>query len=332
MKKMNRRDYLKGMGAAAGVIAGTELNVLAQHPENAHASTPAPQAEPTLLSTADVTLVFHGLMAIWQNQAGQWVVGFHSKKSGNHEHQLMVRAYKKTGSSPCTELGNPKVEIVLPGQKLELEVIQPRILDGVYFFQPPPSGTTKHDNDFGWVINLEGEDWYGKTLDRNPVHDPVLVVPNGLFYTLMKTQSTFRRQEADGEGAIFIDNVANYVGTNIYLKPGGTVNVKLPQQTIPLAQATGVRHEVHFMNTCFKLGTHDECGFKSYHPNKVERSDFYMHSDGIKIPAGKKELELVLARGVKGVRPGICGEGSANDESPCSAVGFGGPNGFPVFP
>ena len=350
MKKINRRDYLKGMGAAAGVIAGTELNVLAQHHTQA-SSTPAQQKtsradtssdvqaaarESNLLSTSDVTLVFHGLMAIW-HEAGQWVVGFHSKKSGNHEHQLMVRAYRKTGSGPCTQLGDPDPEKakVLPGEPLLLEITEPRILDGVYFFQPPMTAGRKHDNDFSWIVDLESQDWYGPNLDRNNVHDPRLIITNGLFYTLMKTLSTFRRQTADGEEPRHLGNIAEYVGANIYLKPGGQVKLTLPKQPRPilLPQAANVSYEVHFMNICFKRGTRDACAFKPYHPNKVERNDFYMHSDGINLPPGKKELELVVAQGVRGDGPRICGGDTiASDESPCSAVGFGGPQGFPVFP
>lgn len=338
MNKMNRRNYLKGMGAAAGVIAGTDLNVLAQRPEEAVASTTAAARESNLLSTSDVTLVFHGLMGIWQDPAnGQWTVGFHSKKTGNHEHQLMVTAYKITNTTPpCTQLGDttPAKAIVLPGEPLLLEVMNPRILDGVYFFQPPPSGGRKHDNDFSWIVDFESQDWYGPNhRPDTAVYDPRLVLTNGLFYTLSKTSSTFRRQQADGEDHRHLGNIAEWIGANIYLRTGGQVKLTLPKQPQPILfpQATGVRYEIHFMNTCLKKGTHDACTFKPFHPNKVERSDFYMHFDGIK-PAPANELELVIAQGTRGDGPAICGESRASDESPCSAVGFGGPNGFPVFP
>jgi len=338
MNKMNRRDYLKGMGAAAGVIAGTELNVLAQRPEQALAAATVTENKSQLLSSSDVTLVFHGLMGIWQDpQTGAWTVGFHSKASGAHEHQLMVTAYQKANTTPpCTQQGDtaPAKAIVLPGEPLLLEITNPRILDGVYFFQPPPTGGKKHDNDFSWIVNLESQDWYGP--NHRPlaaVYDPRLIVTNGLFYTLMKTSSTFRRQQADGEDHRTIGNIAQYVAANIYLRPGGQVKLTLPKQPQPilLQQDPNASYEIHFMNTCFKKGTHTACDFKPYHPNKVMRSDFYMHFDGIH-PQPAAELELVVGIGTQGTTAGICGEGSANDESPCSAVGFGGPNGFPVFP
>jgi hypothetical protein len=217
---------------------------------------------------------------------------------------------------------------------LLLEITNPKIFDGVYFFQPPRTAGQKHDNDFGWVVNLEGPDWYNGNLNRNAVHDPVLTVTNGLFYTLMKTLSTFRRQKADGEDHRFIGSIAEYVAANIYLKPGGQVKLTLPKQPSPilLPQVANVRYEVHFMNTCLKKGTHTACTFKPYHPNnKVERSDFYMHFEGINLPADR-ELELVVAQGATGSGPAICGSSRASDESPCSAVGYGGPQGFPVFP
>lgn len=337
MKKINRRDYLKGMGATAGVIAGTaNLDVFAQNDQKTKKDTSKVLVQTgvrkyDLHSTESVKLIFYGLMAIWRNADQHCLIGFHSKDSGKHKHQLMVTAYRREGGGACTRLYPP--EMVPPGGKLELEVSRPDVFDGVYFFQPPLTSGRLHENDFRWVPNLEGPAWYDQVLPRKQVHDPVLKVRNGLFYTLMKTLSTFRRQKFDGSSdVLYLGSIAEYVAANIYLETGGQVSLALPSRTIPLPQAANVTYEVHFMNHCLKKGTSTPCDdFKPYHTDKTERSDFYMHFDGIDLPASS-ELELVVAQGATGSGPEICGGSKASDEAPCSAAGYGGRGGFPIFP
>ncbi|HEX7773372.1 MAG TPA: hypothetical protein VF435_13185, partial [Pyrinomonadaceae bacterium] len=98
MKKMNRRDYLKSMGAA-GVIAGAgKLDVFAQQGKKIDTSRIFGQSGASqfdLLATASVKLVFYGLMAMWQNAQGHCLVGFHSEPSTKHKHRLTIKAYKK---------------------------------------------------------------------------------------------------------------------------------------------------------------------------------------------------------------------------------------------
>lgn len=341
MKQINRRDYLKAMGATtAGAIAGTELHVFAQGtqrpPTKKDTSKIFVQSGPRrfdLLSSADVKLVFHGLMGIWRNADEHAEVGFHCRENGKHKHVLKVMAFRKNNAGQCTQVSDPDPEksTVRRGEPLQMEINRPAVLDGVYFFQPPLSAGRLHDNDFRWVQDVEGPNWYdAPNLRKTSFHDPVLKVRNGLFYTLSKTSSTFRHQKVNGDDALYLGNIAEYVGTNIYLEPGGGVSITLPRQTISLPQAANTTYEVHFMNACLKNnGT--ACQPKPYHPDKTERGDFYMHFESINLPANR-ELELVIAQGIQGSGPTLCGQSKLSDESPCSAIGFGGPQGFPVFP
>ena len=228
----------------------------------------------------------------------------------------------------CAQMGT--TELVPPGASLDLDIVRPDVLNGVYYFQPPLTNGQMHPNDFRWVVNLEGENWYNQTLNRKNVHNPILKVTNGLFHTIMKTKSTFRRQKPDGSGFRYLGSIASYVGTNIYLQTGGQVTLSWPGHIITCAQAANVRHELHFINHCQKSGTTIECEFKPYSTDKTERSDFYMHFDGIDLPPSS-ELELIIAQGATGDTPPICGE-AASDESPCSAVSYAGTAGFPSYP
>lgn len=343
MKKINRRDYLKSMGATAGVIAAAKLDVLAQRDQSDSASGSSSlkhtQDSPRIfvesgnvnqvdLQVPQVKLVFYGLAAIWRNADGHCLVGFHSKASAKHQHRLMIKAWRREGTAPCTQMG--ATEMVPPGVNLDLEIIGPDVLNGVYYFQPALANGQMHDNDFRWMVNLEGPSWYNQTLRRKDVHGPILRVTNGLFHTIMKTKSTFRRQKPDGSNFLYLGNIASYVGANIYLKTGGHVNLSWPGHLIECPQAANVRYELHFINHCKRTGTTVDCDFKPYSTDKTERSDFYMHFDGIDLPPDS-ELELVIAQGGTPDSAPICGS-PISDESPCSAVGYGGTAGFPSYP
>ena len=182
---------------------------------------------------------------------------------------------------------------------MELEVRLPDLINGVQFFQPPITSGSYHDNDFRWLPNLEGPAWYDTNLVKRPnVYKPELVVTNGLFYTLHKTAATFRRQTGDGNPAhvMEIGHVADYIGANIYLKPGGSVRLTVQGKDITLPQAPGVSYEVHFDNHCKKKANPGaSCEFNPYDPEETERNDFYMHRDGIVI-TGKPQYQLVLVQ------------------------------------
>ena len=344
MKKINRREYLKSMGATAGVMAAAKLDVLAQRDQTASALRSSPQkhtedtskifVEPgvnqiDLQSSQSVKLVFYGLMAIWRNADGHCLIGFHSTPSVKHQHQLMIRAWRKEGNMPCTQMGTPAM--VPPGAYLDLEITRPDVLNGAYFFQPPPLANGQmHDNDFRWVVNLEGESWYNQTLPRKNVHRPILKVTNGLFHTITKTKSTFRRQRPDGSGVRYLGSLADYVGANIYLQSGGQVTLNFPGHVIQCPQAANVKYELHFESHCKRSGTAIDCEFRPYSTEKTERSDFYMHFDGIDLPS-TSEYELIIAQGATGDTPPICGN-RVGDESPCAAVSYAGTRGFPSYP
>src|SRR5689334_13593066 len=102
MKKINRRDYLTGLGAgAAGVVAATGLGVFARSDEIVSNRTPA-RPDPALWPITNtppnrdslVTVVIWGLAGIWYNNrkpAEPFLeVGFHSGHP-QHPHSLQVR-------------------------------------------------------------------------------------------------------------------------------------------------------------------------------------------------------------------------------------------------
>jgi hypothetical protein len=352
MIKMNRRNYLKGMGAVAGAIASAGgLEVFAQHRHQIATSLDLTQQRPAdqgkvdvdriykqsgrkfdWVSSESVRLIFSGLMA-FSNEGGKCLVGFHSKESGKHKHYLKIKVFRQ--GDPCTLMYQK--DDVTQATKIKLEVVNPDVLSGVRYLQLPRlADGTLHEFDIRNVPNLEGADWYNTNLtSQADVYAPTLIVENGLFYTHKRTTSTFRRQTNDGTDVSEVGGIADYIGAKIYLNSGGQVKLTVDSTVIPLPQAADVKYEIQFDNHCHNKQVNKDCAgaFKPYHmTDKTERNDFYMHYEGLQNPPSTEYLLVIASTGPRS-SPDICGHsGRATDEAPCSGVGFAGPNGFPAFP
>jgi hypothetical protein len=350
MTKMNRRDYLIGMGAT-GVFAAAKLDLYAHDTVETVSRVDStqrngiyvPSGDNTydLLPTESVKLVFHGLMGLVLGSPNECVVGFHSKPSNKHKHRLNVMAF--TNCAPSPQLPEPKQVPI--GAKPILEILEPDLITGVKFYQPPINPW--HTNDFRHVIDLEDPKWYGRRLHWKPdVYKPSMSIKNGLFYTLLKTGSTFKKQrqgESPTSPGVPIGSVAAYVGVNIYLKPRGRVTLKIPEAGIDLTleQAPGVKHEIHFNNDCSKRWLGTECRFNPEHLDETERSDFYMHRDAVDLGTGDKYQLVREQRADKVPAPEICllahsthlsqARRTVTDEAPCAALGYGY-GGWPPYP
>ncbi len=90
-----------------------------------------------------------------RNTAGECEIGFHSKNSNKYKHKLRITAFRKQGLG-CDQMPPGEINDIPRSARLHLEVNQPDVINGVQFFQPPLTSGTLHDNDFRWVINLEG--------------------------------------------------------------------------------------------------------------------------------------------------------------------------------
>jgi hypothetical protein len=296
-----------------------------------------------LRSTQSVKLVFHGLLGFFLNSMqDECLVGFHSKPTLRHKHRLTVMAFKNCG--PLVE----EKEVPIQSNPV-LEVTEPKLISGVKFYQPPSSSF--HDSDFRHVIDLEGPKWYR---DRRPlklksgVYKPVMSIKNGLFYTLLKTKSSFKKQIQGASPTSVSDHIgsiASYVAVNIYLSPSGAVRLKIPEAGIDLlcAYEENTKYEIHFNNRCLKHPfnpSNKECEFDPEDLDETNRNDFYMHRDAVELGTGVK-YQLVREEGrTTPPTPGICPsryhplspeEIRSTDEAPCAAVAYGSGE-WPSYP
>lgn len=341
MTKMNRRRCLIGMGAAAGVLAAGSLDLLALNKlEPAEPARSMVQDEVfvtsgpkmyDLLPTQSVKLVFHGLLGLYMNELqDQCFVGFHSKPTLKHKHRLTVMAFTN-----CQPQWDKEKDVPINANPV-LQVVEPNLISGVKFYQPP--STSLHNSDFRHVIDLEGPSWYRRRLPpKSGVYKPVMSINNGLFYTLLKTNSTFKKQVQGASPSSVgdrIGSIASYVAANIYLKPGGSVRLEIPEAGIDLLcpYAPNTKYEIHFNNDCFKRLGDKKCEFDYDDSDETDRNDFYMHRDALELGTGVK-YQLVREPGVTSApTPDICQtkyhslspeELTSTDEAPCAAVAYG---------
>jgi hypothetical protein len=328
MTKINRRDYLKRMGVAAGAIAAApRLELFAQeHGANGGSVRKAihdhsnrtiedpkdplvwkPKVEwPELPTRPCVKIIFRGLMGFSPRPiAGGPTycdIGFHLKDQSNHKHRLSIYAYQIQGSRCKPELARKD----LKGVKFELIIDKPDtefLGPGVAFYQPGGAVTERrklaHKNDFRWIVDFESNYLYGKylkTLEKNKsVYNPTVSIKNGLFYTIRKTVSTFRAQTRDGNLVSDMGNIADVIGANIYLAEGGTVTLKVAGSEPKTLQAPA---EVYLINHCRKDSVNhsvNPCEANPYDlEDKKARSDFFLNYKAFELN-GMREYELFLA-------------------------------------
>lgn len=312
-----------------------------------------PSEEPT------IKVVFKGLLSMRFNGDGECEVGIHNTthETGRPQrHDLIINLWTKRldllGSKfePCSgpirfPVGNPK-NCSRGYELLAFRTKSP----GVHVYEPTAEpfdreSVNNDPKDFRWILDLEGAHFYDTRLTRYAdTITPNFHLNNGLFYTLQKTKSTFRRVDpkAHGEPPHHLGNVASIIAANIYLPPmDGYAVLRIDDVRIRLDSIENVQYQVDITNECNVSG---ECDYQPGAGSKQERNDFYLHFDTFKVPDGKPEYELVLETfGEFPEKPDACGEFPKKpdvssqetkhpliDTAPCAPVGFGSgvPGGF----
>jgi hypothetical protein len=355
MPKINRRDYLIRMGAAAGAMASLPaVSVLGQPENSAHVdvansgAAPSPQtnllrwvptATPPNLD-AFVTAIFWGLMGFCYKtpttQAGPppaVEVGVHP--GGNH-HNFTITVVKILGSTPtviCTER-RPRIT------SMRLRVISQASAPPPKVFQKEPFDRVTGGDplDFRWLPDLDGVDLYPEPYEKNRHFGPRLFVENGVFYTRMPTNSRFklvRAQDHTSElrefghvarftaAAIEVQNANDYVSFEI----NGVERCRLVKEN-------NIKYQIIFKNEC----NHSSCPGPSTinDPDETKRNHFHFMRKVLDLPRDRIKYALEISPPARQgaelnfFNPDTDKEARATDEAPCAGAAFGQANGFPT--
>lgn len=338
MSNINRRDYLKGIAATAGVIAGSKLDAFAQGSRHSRGkrrnqivatNEPKPanalawkitDSEPS--PDAFVTAIFDGLMGFgYDERSDIGEVAFYRSN-----HKLTVRVYN---ASSCQQIREPLV--VLPSIKDLSLAIEPSSPTPVNYFQKGPFDRwdVGHANDFRWLPDLDGPLLYGDRLPRITGHYATkLSVKNATFYTLLRTASTFNLVTPDEQIVHPFGHVAKFMAAAIELAPGNTgATLRIGAQTIPLPAAGGVKYQVYFSNECTR-----SCPSDVNSSSEEKRNHFHLARKALDIPANRLKIGLKIKDPGSSAQPAwlchplvIAMHGKhlfATDEAPCMGAGY----------
>jgi len=318
MKKMNRRDYLKKIGAGAGLlVASRNMDIFAQKRRRGtrRRATPVqPRPRPKIDSVSQkptlwtpptdtwpdanykfVKLIFMGLMGFTHIDDSHCEVGFHSTGDSTHHHSLSIHGY----DADCNNRGEWED---VKGNTIDIAVDN-EALSGISYYQLTANVNSRADlkdaKDFRWIIDFDSDYLYGKHFaagtrtvrKKAATYKPKLVLKNGIFHTLRKTASTFWVQPAQppyppDNWISELGNVADIIGVNIYLKDNGKITLSYDSKRMEIPPGG----EIYFHNHCFKSNPNDPC---TVEPNNVvnrkKRSDFYLNYDAFYYDKDMKE-------------------------------------------
>jgi hypothetical protein len=340
MSKLNRRDYLRQMGAASAIVSVSKL--LSPSPSSAKAKeiqkrVPQTTVRPAFLFTpktstppspTNLTVLFGGIMGFSNTNRGVAQVGF---QKGTGKHKLEINLYQ-TISGVCYKYPS----IATNGVKT-MELAIPFEPDNVNFFHKDDfDRETGNARDFGWVLDFEDSLLHPGGVAITKKFSPVLTLRQGTFYTHQLTNSKFDLVNVDDHNKPLasLNQVPRLVGAAIEIPAGkravlrvdGVVEAELPQ-------IAGVRYELQFMNECYDGGSHCKW-LDPMHQSEKVRNDFYMHYFMFRPKTAARKCGVMMRDQVTGAPLQTCppDKMAATDEAPCMAAGFGRQTGFQPGP
>lgn len=244
-----------------------------------------------------VVLVFHGLTSFINFGETRCDVGFHNQNS-DHELTLFTglfgQPFDYLQAIPISNLANTEPFT------FKITPAPPSIVKRVTFFQDREifrrDSANDHRKDFRWLLDFEGPEFYHTPLKlKTETLTPTLSVYDGLFYTLFRTDSTFKRKATDGE--FLLGNIAYMIAANVYLDDDSVAILRIGKHEMDFKKRPGLPHVLFFVNSCPR----EECSFDPRGPRKESRNDFYMYYRTFEIPSGRPEYELVADHIVGGL-------------------------------
>jgi hypothetical protein len=338
MSNINRRDYLKGMAASAGVIAASKLEVFGQHSRRRishRASTRLvpecgfPKLNWNIIETEPsrtefATVIFSGLMGFVydpdpRHREGR--VGFHR---GDGHHKLSLRVFRNPG---CVPIYNANVS---GAKKIVIEVLPSSTQPVAYFEQNPDQPFTRtndHPADFRWLPDLDGCDFYPESPDRHPDQFySWLHVKNGTFYTRTLSNSTFNLVDGAGGFLQHFGRVPRFIATAIKQSGIQFVSLQIDNQIpFPLVKNGNVTYQIVVSNECDgSCHPHDPNG-----PIESMWNDFHFARKVLILPPNRVEkgLKIWQKSDIPSDITDICDYNKLSirntDEAPCMGAGYG---------
>jgi hypothetical protein len=260
-------------------------------------------------------------------------VGFH----GHSGHSLSVQIYSYPD---CVLLPSAKQPKVKAGSKL-IKLKVPQSTKHVDYFErdasQPFDRMNGDPNDFRWLPDLDGDDFYPQGYDKNGDHFKTwLQVSNATFYTRVVTSSTFDLVDSSENVIKFYGHIAHVMAAATDLSAGGnSVSLQVDDDDpIVLTPDGNVKYQIVFRNECYSCPEPDTCS-----SDETKRNDFHFARKVLKVPILKKKIGLKIRdRREASTVTDVCGvpelvnrtvaadpchRNRNTDEAPCMGAGYG---------
>lgn len=281
-----------------------------------------------------IKIFFHGLLS-FSNYVGndekenRCEIGVHNS---SESHNLEIKIYDLTlpYNEKPVHCYNPTNTKEIKDSIFTLEV--PGITPSVSYFQP--NGFNRQENqgderDFRWIVDLESSEFYNQELVKIPeIIKPRFHIKNGIFYTLYKSKSKYRRVISGQDNGTELGSIAYYIGANIYLDADHPAILKIDEEILldPFK-----RYIIGITNNCSQATPmHNAQGIRM-------ENDFGEYYKTFNLPEGKDKYDLVYTdvkeegfdvNHIIAQNEVRCNK-RANDATPCGALGYGKGNGLP---
>ena len=280
-----------------------------------------------------ITVLFGGLLDLCYRSTGvdrgSCEVAVNPSDS---DHQLTFLVFEDDDPSPIYQTSD------LPANLKRIDVRIKNNPPEVNFFKTvngPLDRMNGLDNDFRWMLDLEGEAFYKEGYPKNRIFKSKLVLGHGTFFAL-KTEATFNRVSvllgSTGVSHEPIGHVAKLAGADIELAANESVAVTVDgTPVLQLPRAGHRRYMIGFGNICVK--NDEPCKFSPGHILESRRNDFRFHRDVLDLPTFRARYGLSLADpgnqvNVEKKVHGFPWVPFGTDRAPCMGTGFGQTDGF----
>jgi hypothetical protein len=194
-----------------------------------------------------LTIIFRGLMALRQDREEHTLaVGILRAP----EHEFTVQVLEKSAQG-ITTYSIPMNQLM--GSKNDTWLVEvPAQRNGVSYYQNGVFDRKKglgDIRDFRWLIDLEGKEFYGRTLAINQQHMGVEVkFSSGEFYT--KTTTRPLQRKLGGNTFEYFGRVAQEIATDVFLEDGDFVLTSQASgaEILRLKQKPDTTYELVFEN------------------------------------------------------------------------------------
>jgi hypothetical protein len=243
-----------------------------------------------------VTISFCGLMAFCYNTGSWCEVGF-PHADGRHQLKITVRE------------DNVPLNLSQPSS---IDMMSIGILDGI-----PNVRFLKSRNydDFRWVLDLEGDEFYPRHPDMKSDFNAKLIVNQGTFFTERRTWyelAKIKRPLIELPGQSLngptLNHPADIIGASIELEENEELSFIIDdREFVRLPRKRGSKYKIRFCYECTE-GT-EPCHFVSDHWQESNRNDFYYLRKLL-------SLKLLEARYGVAIAPGQIHKGELKHERP----------------